>query len=240
MKIPRFPPIKIRPDGSKGCRGCGGDIPKNRQTWCSFECHKKFDPFYVQQAVRERSGEKCEKCGVDCSRKAQSIYRQSQEQAPCYLRDCNLSYPYDSGAYHNHPLWLAYHKRHLEWKRNMPRPEYDHIIPHSEGGKFIFENIQLLCHKCHAAKTAQWRREHARPKRSWSVICKESRAKKALRGLCIWCGVNNAGDVAGLCEQCRIKGNSATRNRYRKSTGIPLDLPKLKPWEFVKGKVGDT
>lgn len=36
--------------------------------------------------------------------------------------------------------------------------EYDHIVPHCEGGKHVLENIRLLCHECHKKRTAEWRR----------------------------------------------------------------------------------
>jgi hypothetical protein len=72
-----------------------------------------------------------------------------------------------------------------------------------------------------------------RPKPNWSDICKRSRAKKAAKGLCIWCGKNPEGEAAGLCESCREKCNSRNRGKERRKRGIPEILPKMKPWEYI-------
>lgn len=157
--IPRFPPRIKRDDGTYGCRGCGGDIPPKRQTWCSLSCKKKFDPFYVKQAVRERCGDRCETCAKDCSRKAGHAHQQRHPAQPHYERDCKLVYPYDFQAFLNHPLYRAYSEAVKEWKRAAPNAEFDHIIPHSEGGKFVLENIRLLCTACHKARTKAWHAE---------------------------------------------------------------------------------
>ncbi len=123
----RFP--KLQPKGF--CRGCRGPITeKNRKTWCSDACHKKYDPFFVKHEVLQR-----DKCCVMCG--------------------CKTINAYD---------WKRrYDERHEDWMRRRhatrgQREEFDHIIPHSEGGLFTVENIRLLCHDCHAKRTAEWRR----------------------------------------------------------------------------------
>ncbi len=126
----RFPSIKIRPDGSKGCRGCGEAIPKGRLTWCSRACVKKYDPFHVKHAVKLRAFECCEKCGKDCSWRGQDLWKQAN------------------------PPWS-------EHRRDFPKGEYDHIIPHCEGGPFTVENIRFLCRACHYENTARQARERA-------------------------------------------------------------------------------
>ena len=141
------------------CRGCRGLITdKRRQTWCSQECQEKFHPFYVKQAVRERDGNKCQQCGKDCSRQAGWDYSKLLPQPPNYT-DCGLQYPYDPQAHYISPLYLQYVAALKEWKRNSPRAEFDHIVPHSEGGLFVLENIRLLCRACHLERTRQWRKE---------------------------------------------------------------------------------
>lgn len=38
-------------------------------------------------------------------------------------------------------------------------PEYDHIIPFSEGGPTIVGNLRTTCQKCHKERTKQWHKE---------------------------------------------------------------------------------
>jgi 5-methylcytosine-specific restriction endonuclease McrA len=47
-----------------------------------------------------------------------------------------------------YPDWRA-------WRRAKPKkPEYDHIVPFSEGGLTVLENMRTLCRPCHKARTA--------------------------------------------------------------------------------------
>jgi 5-methylcytosine-specific restriction endonuclease McrA len=45
----------------------------------------------------------------------------------------------------------------------MDRLEIDHILPEFMGGKHTLSNLQLLCHKCHIAKTNRMRWTKATP-----------------------------------------------------------------------------
>jgi len=48
-------------------------------------------------------------------------------------------------------------------------PDYDHIVPFSEGGLTVLENMRTLCRPCHKARTKAWHAERAaarRPQRS--------------------------------------------------------------------------
>lgn len=75
-------------------------------------------------------------------------------------------------------------------------------------------------------------------KPDWSAICKASRARKAAAGLCIWCGTGQVKlSGGGLCLHCFEKNKAQNHQRQRIKQGIPLELPKLKPWDFKKGKV---
>lgn len=161
MKAPRFPAIKLRADGSKGCRGCGGDIPKGRLTWCSQPCKELFDPYYVKQAVKKRCGEKCENCGLDCSRTARHLHASQKPKAPDYIKDCGLTYPYDDRAWMAHPLYVEYVRLCKAHDASQPIGEFDHIVPHSEGGLFVLENIRMLCRACHRERTRQWHKARA-------------------------------------------------------------------------------
>ena len=61
----RHPQSQQRLDGSWGCAGCGGDLPKRRRTWCSNACFERFDPRCVITAVKERDKGICQSCGFD-------------------------------------------------------------------------------------------------------------------------------------------------------------------------------
>lgn len=153
----RFPALKKRADGSLGCRGCGGAIPSGRFTWCSHACVKKFDPVHVKRAVRERDGDRCVFCQKNCSERAQWEWHKKKPQYPSY-HSCGLPFPYDRKAHESHPLFQAYKEEVKSFNRDAPLPEFDHILPHSEGGEFVLENIRLLCRSCHKERTREWHR----------------------------------------------------------------------------------
>lgn len=132
----RFPIQQIRADGSKGCRGCGEAIPKGRSSWCSNDCWLKFEPAMVIRAAKERDKEVCAGCGFD--------YRAAYAE---WLKKC-----YESDA----------SPRFYSTRFKFPPPqgiEYDHIVPFSEGGFTVLENIRSLCSTCHKARTKEWHRE---------------------------------------------------------------------------------
>ena len=118
----RYPPLR-KVDGKYVCRGCGGVIPKGRQTWCSNKCFKEHDPHSNIRIVRQRDKDVCAKCG--------------------------FNYPVERAKWLEGPrLW-----------QDCPRKvEYHHVIPFSEGGSHHPDNIQTLCHACHKAVTAAWRK----------------------------------------------------------------------------------
>lgn len=43
--------------------------------------------------------------------------------------------------------------------KRPPRAEYDHIVPFSEGGLTVIENMRTLCHDCHLKVTLEWRKQ---------------------------------------------------------------------------------
>lgn len=61
----RFPVQQKRPDGKKGCRGCGEPIPKGRQTWCSGKCYDTYCPDRVVWFVKQRDKGVCQICKAD-------------------------------------------------------------------------------------------------------------------------------------------------------------------------------
>lgn len=129
----RFPIRHKRADGTFGCRGCGGDIPKGRRTWCSSACIEKHEPRAVLEAVRKRDKGVCQKCSFDikAARNEWNALRPSRN------------------------WWTP---EYSAWLREEPKEEYDHIIPFSEGGLTVLENMRTLCHNCHVQVTTEWRR----------------------------------------------------------------------------------
>lgn len=59
--------------------------------------------------------------------------------------------------------------------RIIGRPEYDHILPDALGGEPVLTNCQVLCSKCHRAKTsgedvpriARAKRQHRKSINAW-------------------------------------------------------------------------
>lgn len=124
----RFP--KKQPKGI--CRGCRNPITeKRRQTWCSTPCKKKFDPFWVKQAVWKRDNGICQICKQPVTRRHDRRY--------------------------NHALSWEENRAAQREARKM-RGEYDHVIAHKDGGHFVVENIRLLCHPCHAKRSGEQRK----------------------------------------------------------------------------------
>jgi len=64
----RYPKVKLRPDGTKGCRGCGGAIPPTHKTWCSTHCRTIHQPAYIHREVLKRYDYKCAMCGAHDSK----------------------------------------------------------------------------------------------------------------------------------------------------------------------------
>lgn len=147
------------------CRGCHAPVPKGRTTWCSKLCYKTYDPKQVQYAVGRRDKYMCQICGDNLS---ETYWR---KQKPVHPEDaCATEVEYAAYmANRDSPERLAalaqYNEAHKAWWKARPRIEYDHIIPFSEGGLTLVENMRVLCRKCHKARTATWRAEKAAQRR---------------------------------------------------------------------------
>ncbi len=129
----RYPPRRKRPDGSWGCRGCGGIIPKNRQTWCSSLCYQRYEPVAVRAACLKRDKGICQLCFTDIE-VAKTIWNEARPE----------------GTYWGSLIY----KR---WSDAEPKIEYDHIVPFSEGGITELGNMRTLCYECHKGVTKVWR-----------------------------------------------------------------------------------
>jgi Restriction endonuclease len=120
----RYPKFRKSEDGKKLCRGCGADVPKGRQSWCSTACYTKYEPASVKHQVRQRDKGICQMCNVK-------------------TRD--------------HPSIRKWEVSDAE-RLAAPKAEYDHIVPFSEGGLTVLENMRTLCNPCHKKRTAEWRK----------------------------------------------------------------------------------
>jgi len=90
----------------------------------------------VIMAVRDRDKEVCCFCGYDF-KAAHAKYIQS-----CYESRVNPK--------------SSYAKISVGFPKKI---EYDHILPFSEGGLTVVENIRSLCSHCHKERTRKWHKE---------------------------------------------------------------------------------
>jgi predicted nucleic acid-binding Zn ribbon protein len=156
----RFPVQQKRADGTWGCRGCGKAIPKGRQTWCSNQCSKTFNPGEVLFAAKQRDKEICCECGYDAAAAVRKWWSEKSEISALYVYDPLRQLRPGESEPDNSEYW----RRMKEWQRQeRPRKiEYDHIIPFSEGGLTVLENIRSLCSICHKRRTRQWHKSRKR------------------------------------------------------------------------------
>lgn len=115
----------------KKCRGCGGDVPKGRISWCSRLCYNRYCPQMVKIAIRRRDNHVCQICKKDIRELVKEHFKLKPE--------CSVLSP----EYRN-------------WMKEYPNEEYDHIIPFSEGGRTIIENMRTVCSQCHKNRTKEW------------------------------------------------------------------------------------
>lgn len=171
----RFP-IQIE----KGkCRGCHEPVPKGRRTWCSNACNDKFDPRRVRYFCRVRDNEICSQCGIDTERMRNRFlhacrfpavnhweyYTGNELRREEYDKACAIA------RKHSERWHIAAKKRKSAmvaagWPYHATRDwwEMDHIIPFSEGGLTVLENVRTLCVLCHKKRTKKWHKERKQPK----------------------------------------------------------------------------
>jgi 5-methylcytosine-specific restriction endonuclease McrA len=94
----------------------------------------------VKIAVRQRDKDVCATCGYDC-RAARKEWVRLCHEKNLHTRSFAA-------------MDLACHRK----------PEYDHIIPFSEGGLTVVENMRTLCSACHKTRTAEWRKTKTKHK----------------------------------------------------------------------------
>lgn len=56
---------------------------------------------------------------------------------------------------------------------------FGHLVPHSQGGRYTFDNVTILCQECNQLQGTSWwgwlrsladEERHAPPERRWSVL----------------------------------------------------------------------
>jgi hypothetical protein len=170
----RFP---IQPAKGK-CRGCHQDVPKGRKTWCSDKCYQQFEPSRVRWHCLQRDKGVCSMCGVDSERifrrfaKAKWVMRGGEVDRFRYYRDNRFDQARYDAAFeiarrHEKRRRVAAEKRMATtmafgWPKKYWRRDWwemDHVIPFSEGGITILENVRTLCYLCHKKRTKQWHSE---------------------------------------------------------------------------------
>ncbi len=144
-------------NGKPLCCWCGGGPLTGRRTrWCSKDCVNEFwiikgDAGVIRSLLLKRDGGICACCGVNAERLRNRIFRMWMK------RRVSTS------------CWLQVQS----WMRANGWPdidrswwEADHIIEVVRGGgRLGLENFQILCVRCHKAKTARLARERAAERR---------------------------------------------------------------------------
>lgn len=183
----RFPIRQRREDGTWGCRGCGGPIPKGRKSWCSRHCVDTYEPSRVRHFVFQRDKGICCECGVDTKKVQRRFPQRTPEGPPQYHRrfwsegfsyrgDFNQERFARARVIHD-KYWLrlvatAAQRRErmiqLGWPTDPTRDwwEAHHRIPWSEGGLTVLENMVSLCLLCHHSETAKWHWEKVEKRKS--------------------------------------------------------------------------
>jgi 5-methylcytosine-specific restriction enzyme A len=174
------------------CRWCGGELPKNRRTFCGEACVHEWklrtNPGYLREHVFARDHGVCASCGVDTE------------------------------GLRKHRRKLDYAARRAfdkEWGRRKSLWDADHIVPVVEGGgECSLDNLRTLCLKCHRRETALLRaRLSGKAPRPKKVDVRELVFARDV-GVCGRCGV----DTEALRKEKR-KLDFAARRAFEKEWG---------------------
>lgn len=160
-----YPPIRIGPDGKRLCRGCGGPIPKGRFTWCSVACYELYEPDHIYARVWARDGGRCQMCGRDVNAWAKEWREIRRFWMDAFFEQVERE--------HRRLERMEPHEHSKKFTRLYgpePHGELDHIVPYSEGGATVDENLRLLCDTCHKKRTREWHRLKAAERRGQLVL----------------------------------------------------------------------
>lgn len=131
------------------CLYCGDVLPKYRRKWCDDECSLLVATNHVwvlaKAAVYKRDQGKCQMCGCQVYRSAESIIHPGKPRYEDYR-----------GDWRGYDLALAdFHRTLLPFMG-----EVNHIEPRNGGGYNSgchnhLDKLELLCHQCHVGVTNQ-------------------------------------------------------------------------------------
>ncbi len=157
------PPFTDAPWGT--CRWCGKGISKPdgtqnlRRRWHQA-CLDEFldlDIGRVRLKVFDRDRGVCAACGVDTSALEAEMRREWQEQRKKQREEGDRWASYDL-AFTDTGIQLrleGYLIRQSLW-------QMDHVVPTTDGGEDVLDNLQTLCQPCHRVKTARENSARAR------------------------------------------------------------------------------
>lgn len=153
-------PKRVALNGKRPCRGCGAEIPKARQAWCSNECrdrHYMALSSYVRPKLYRRDKGVCAKCGCDTDflHRMHWVLRKHPDGLECF-RVLLRAWGIDA------PSWCGWHVPAM-W-------EADHVIPLVEGGPNTLDNYRTLCVPCHKEATRELAARRATARRLMQEI----------------------------------------------------------------------
>jgi len=155
---------------------CNGVLPRRRTRWCSDACATiaNYDPNHDWAAARrsalERDGHHCIRCGADGSVPAAILA--ALGLCPEFPRDLGRGL----GAFARSAEGNALRQRIAQWNgarfslERRHQLEVNHIVPADGSHADIscahhLDNLETLCHRCHAETTAAQARDRAARRR---------------------------------------------------------------------------
>jgi HNH endonuclease len=143
--LPPLPKVVLS-NGKRPCRGCGAEIPKGFQTWCSTGCRERGYmalSTWARIAVHKRDAGACALCGLDTDKCKRIVYalKRADNRA-----DSEHALKTLQGVWgmRTHAYWTSW---------SGPAWEADHIVPLVEGGSNEIGNYRTLCVQCHKSET---------------------------------------------------------------------------------------
>lgn len=146
-RLPRRPPLV--------CRVCDEPTKDRRNTFCSYECRDAFNMVhstpYIRMRVFERDTGICAECEINCNQLERRVYGYSSMVKKIYRTEIPMRDYAERKA-------MAIQLREFGFDARVTITtlwDADHIVALDEGGSFLLDNLQTLCHPCHKKKTAE-------------------------------------------------------------------------------------